>query len=82
MRNFPQVWLLAGSSLSRAHLLAANIARCHICAVVSAQHSAGVEDAADANDAFLLDKESTICTLLVRSLVADAPTPVAHRARR
>lgn len=69
LRNFPKVWLLAGSPLSRAHLLAANVAHCNSCAIVNAQNSAAV---ADGSDPFLLDKESTICTLLVKSIVADA----------
>ncbi|KAF6770471.1 hypothetical protein AHF37_09451, partial [Paragonimus kellicotti] len=62
LENFPEVFCLPGSPLSRADLRAARIRWCSICVVLGSAGHAHTEDP------YLLDKEVILCSLNIRGM--------------
>ncbi|KAF5400958.1 Calcium-activated BK potassium channel alpha subunit [Paragonimus heterotremus] len=62
VENFPEVFCLPGSPLSRADLRAARIRWCSICVVLGSAGHAHTEDP------YLLDKEVILCSLNIRGM--------------
>lgn len=62
MENFPGIYCLPGSPLSRRDLWAARIQLCSVCVVI------GVSENNHVDDPYLLDKEAILCSLNIRAL--------------
>ncbi|KAA3681869.1 potassium large conductance calcium-activated channel subfamily M alpha member 1 [Paragonimus westermani] len=62
VENFPEVFCLPGSPLSRADLRSARIRWCSICVVLGSAGHAHTEDP------YLLDKEVILCSLNIRGM--------------
>ncbi|VDO03517.1 unnamed protein product [Rodentolepis nana] len=62
LENFPEVYFLPGSPLSRRDLWIARIQLVSVCVVI------GVSETAQADDPYLLDKEAILCSLNIRAL--------------
>ncbi|VDL97305.1 unnamed protein product [Schistocephalus solidus] len=60
--NFPKVFLLPGSPLSRKNLWRARIHVCSVCVVL------GISDTVHVDDPYMLDKEVILCALNIRAL--------------
>ncbi|KAF7242538.1 hypothetical protein EG68_10743 [Paragonimus skrjabini miyazakii] len=65
LRNFPEIYVLSGSPLSRAYLRAAGVERCSTCVVLPSNTES------PAKSSGLPDKESILCTLNIRRLLAE-----------
>ncbi|TPP57368.1 putative calcium-activated potassium channel alpha subunit, partial [Fasciola gigantica] len=65
LRNFPQVYILSGSPLSRAYLRAAGVETCSTCVVLSCA------DGFHGGQTLMADKESILCTLNIRRMLAE-----------
>lgn len=64
--HFPLVWVLAGSPLSAATLLAANVPYCSSCVVISSHNTSDLSRYA--HNQYLIDKEALLCTVNVKAL--------------
>ena len=62
LENFPDVYFLPGSPLSRRDLWAARIQLCSVCVVI------GVSEAVQVSDPYMLDKGAILCSLNIRAL--------------
>ncbi|CAH8860931.1 unnamed protein product [Trichobilharzia szidati] len=60
--NFPKVYTLAGSPLSRADLRAAHIQYASVCVILSSRGTIKLDDP------YMLDKEVILCTLNIRAM--------------
>ncbi|CAH8604091.1 unnamed protein product [Schistosoma haematobium] len=60
--NFPKVYTLAGSALSRADLRAARIQYSSVCVILGSRGTVKVDDP------YMLDKEVILCTLNIRAM--------------
>ncbi|KAH8858276.1 Calcium-activated potassium channel slowpoke [Schistosoma japonicum] len=60
--NFPKVYTLAGSPLSRADLRAARIQYSSVCVILGSRGTVKVDDP------YMLDKEVILCTLNIRAM--------------
>ncbi|KAF8572351.1 hypothetical protein P879_00410 [Paragonimus westermani] len=65
LRNFPEIYVLSGSPLSRAYLRAAGVERCSTCVVLPSNTESPEKSSG------LPDKESILCTLNIRRLLAE-----------
>ncbi|XP_074973587.1 potassium channel subfamily U member 1 [Phalacrocorax aristotelis] len=77
IQNFPKLWLFSGSALSCADLRAVNVQGCAACAILSSDTTAS-------NNPSLVDTESILATLNIRSMQGKsslAPRDAVFRAR-
>ncbi|VDP81501.1 unnamed protein product [Echinostoma caproni] len=65
LRNFPQIYILSGSPLSRAYLRAAGVETCSTCVVLSCS------DGTHGRQTLMIDKESILSTLNIRRMFAE-----------
>ncbi|CAL8092971.1 unnamed protein product [Calicophoron daubneyi] len=66
LKNFPQIYILSGSPLSRAFLRAAGVETCFACVVLSCS------DELPEKPSLMSDKECILCTLNIRRMIAEA----------
>nr|CAH8830788.1 unnamed protein product [Trichobilharzia regenti] len=66
LKNFPGIYVLSGSPLYRANLRAAGVETCSTCVVLSCLHDTS------GRPSLMIDKESILCTLNIRQLLAEA----------
>ncbi|KAM3177254.1 hypothetical protein ACTXT7_004916 [Hymenolepis weldensis] len=62
LENFPEVYFLPGSPLSRRDLWIARIQLVSVCVVI------GVSETVQVDDPYMLDKEAILCSLNIRAL--------------
>ncbi|TGZ75513.1 hypothetical protein CRM22_000323 [Opisthorchis felineus] len=65
LRNFPKIYVLSGSPLSRAYLRAAGVEKCSTCVILSCS------DEIPAKQSLLADKENILCALNIRQMLAE-----------
>ncbi|CAH8465425.1 unnamed protein product [Schistosoma guineensis] len=66
LKNLPNIYVFSGSPLNRANLRAAGVERCSTCVVLSCSFDIS------GKPSLMIDKESILCTLNIRQLLADA----------
>ncbi|KAH8851255.1 Calcium-activated potassium channel slo-1 [Schistosoma japonicum] len=66
LKNLPNIYVFSGSPLNRANLRAAGVERCSTCVVLSSLYDNS------GRPSLMVDKESILCTLNIRQLLADA----------
>ncbi|XP_033643745.1 calcium-activated potassium channel subunit alpha-1-like isoform X3 [Asterias rubens] len=64
LKNFPKVYIMNGSPLSRADLRAANVNQCDMCVILSANDSTS-------EDQSLQDKETILASLNLKAMMFD-----------
>ncbi|CAH8474962.1 unnamed protein product [Schistosoma rodhaini] len=65
LKNLPNIYVFSGSPLNRANLRAAGVERCSTCVVLSCSFDIS------GKPSLMIDKESILCTLNIRQLLAD-----------
>ncbi|CAH8487340.1 unnamed protein product [Heterobilharzia americana] len=66
LKNLPSIYVLSGSPLYRANLRAAGVETCSTCVVLSCMYDTS------GRPSLMVDKESILCTLNIRKLLAEA----------
>ncbi|XP_038061219.1 calcium-activated potassium channel subunit alpha-1-like isoform X4 [Patiria miniata] len=64
LKNFPKVYIMNGSPLSRADLRAANVNQCDMCVILSANDSTSIDQS-------LQDKETILASLNLKAMMFD-----------
>ncbi|CAH8647106.1 unnamed protein product [Dicrocoelium dendriticum] len=75
LKNFPGVYCLPGSPLSRADLRAARIRYCSVCVIL------GTTSKTNTDDPYMLDKEAILCSLNIRGMHFPPITSPSKRAK-